>query len=479
MTGTTLADVLEHLRRVVGPRAAAGTTDHDLLERFVTRREPAAFEALLAWHGPMVLRVCHGLLADPHAVEDAFQATFLVLLRRAASIRRRELLANWLYGVAHRVARRARANAFRQKAREQDGVDALAAKPTDDPEARDLGRVLHEELDRLPAKYRSPLILCYLRGMTQAEAAAELGWTSGAVRGRLDRARQRLQSRLARRGVGPSAGVLAAALAGDAEGMPPALVTRILDAAVRTAAGEAARGGLVAPSAVALAEGVVRSMVLTKVKIGVTLVLALAVLTGGTGVIRHQWLAAQQGAPAGAEAPKAGGPAEDETPKAKTGKERADELKAFRLKSPEEVPPRDWPKLADIPEDVRKSLIEGAGGGRVGDLLKEQLEAARTMTNARWMEFLARGGAEDILLEASHHLLQAELDLASKRSDRLAILESYWQRMKDIETVIEARFQEGRVPIAVFAQTRFNRARAELWLERAKQGLPINPPENP
>jgi RNA polymerase sigma factor (sigma-70 family) len=477
MTGTTLADVLEHLRRLVGPRAAAGTTDHDLLERFVTRREPAAFEALLARHGPMVLRVCRSLLPDPHAAEDAFQATFLVLLRRAAAIRRRELLANWLYGVAHRLAGRARANAFRQKARQRDGVDALAAKPTDDAEARDLGRVLHEELDRLPARYRSPLILCYLRGMTQAEAAKELGWTPGAVRGRLERARQRLQSRLARRGVGPSAGVLAATLTGEAEAVPPALVTRILDAAARTAPGEAGRGGLIAPSAVALAEGVVRSMVLTRVKIGVAFVLALAALTAGTGVIRHRWLAAQQGAPAGAGAPRAGGAGEGEKPRAKTGKERADELNGF-LTGPDDG--QATPALADISEDVRKSLLEGtADRGRLGDLLKEQLEAARTMTDARWMEFLAGRGTLDILLEASNHLLQAEFDLANKRSDRLAILESYWQRMKDIETVTEARFEAGRVPIADRAQTRFNRARAELWLERAKKGLPINPPQGP
>jgi RNA polymerase sigma factor (sigma-70 family) len=479
MTGTSLADVLEHLRRLVGPRTAAGATDHDLLERFLTRREPAAFETLLARHGPMVLRVCRGLLTDAHAVEDAFQATFLVLLNRAGSIRRRELLANWLYGVAHRVARRARAGALRRQARECDNVDGLAAKPTDNPEARDLSRALHEELDRLPAKYRSPLVLCYLQGMTQAEAAEELGWTPGAVRGRLERARQHLQRRLARRGVGVSAVVLAAALAKEAEGrVPPALATRILDAAARTAAGEAG-GGLVAPSAVALAEGVVRSMVLTNVKIGVALVLALAVLTVGTGAIRQQWLAAQQGSPVAAEAPKPDGPAEGETPRRNTDKERADQLKAIgawvpQLGVPQQVPP-PVPQLADVSDEVRKSLVDGAEGGRLGDLLKEQLEAARTMTNARWEEFLVGRGTLDILFEASHHLLQAELDLASKRSNRLAILEADWQRLKDIETVNEARFQAGRIPIADLAQTRFNRARAELWLERARKGQPINP----
>jgi hypothetical protein len=245
------------------------------------------------------------------------------------------------------------------------------------------------------------------------------------------------------------------------------------------AAGEAGRGGLIAPSAVALAEGVVRSMIMTKVKISVAIVLSVTVLTAGAGVLGHQWLAAQQDSPARAGAPEAGGPPEGETPKAKTAKERADELKAFDtgLFDP---PAQNWPKMVDIPEEVRESLLDGAAGdGRLGDLMKEQLEAAQTMTNARWEELLAGRGTLDILFEASQHLLQAELDLATKRADRLAVLEAHWQRLKDIETLNEARFQAGRVPIADFAQSRFNRARAELWLERAKKGLPINPTQGP
>jgi hypothetical protein len=213
------------------------------------------------------------------------------------------------------------------------------------------------------------------------------------------------------------------------------------------------------------------------VKIGVAFVLGLAVLAAGAGSIGHQWLAAQQGAGAGAGDPKPGGPAEGEAPK--PDKERADKLKAFQAEGPFEGT-RDWPKLRDVSEDVQKSLLKGAEDrGRLGDLLKEQLEAAQTMTKARWEEFLAGRGTLDILLEASHHLLQAELDMASKQSDRLAILEAHWQLLKDIETVNEAQFRAGRIPIADFAQTRFNRARAELWLERAKKGLPIDPTQRP
>src|SRR5262245_33643938 len=125
MTGRSLGDILWHLRRLAVPRRAIGLTDSDLVGRFVAQRDQAAFEALLVRHGPMVWGVCRGLLADAHAAEDAFQATWLVLVRKAGSIRRPQQLANWLYGVAHKVAARARATSARRRAREQEGVEML------------------------------------------------------------------------------------------------------------------------------------------------------------------------------------------------------------------------------------------------------------------------------------------------------------------------------------------------------------------
>src|SRR5262245_48264626 len=164
-----LADVLRYLRRFA-PSDAATETDRALLERFIEQRDQAAFETLLSRHGPMVWGVCRGLLYDRHAAEDAFQATFLILVRKAGSIGRRDLLANWLYGVAQRVARWARATAARRHDCEQPTVE-LAARDADDAASRDFVRIIHEELDRLPAKYRSPVVLCCLEGKTYEEAA--------------------------------------------------------------------------------------------------------------------------------------------------------------------------------------------------------------------------------------------------------------------------------------------------------------------
>src|SRR5437879_3483863 len=174
-----LADVLLYLRRFAS-RDAATESDRALLERFIGQHDPAAFETLLARHGPMVWGVCRALLYDLHTAEDAFQATFLILVRKAGSIGRRDLLANWLYGVAQRVARRARASAARRHEKETTAVQ-LAAAGGDDAASRDLLRVIHEELDRLPAKYRSPVVLCCIEGKTYDEAATELGWSRGAV----------------------------------------------------------------------------------------------------------------------------------------------------------------------------------------------------------------------------------------------------------------------------------------------------------
>src|SRR5437868_14284770 len=213
MADGPLTDVLRYLRRLA-PRDAAAETDRALLERFIRDRDESAFEALLSRHGPMVWGVCRGLLSDPHAAEDAFQATFLILVRKAGSVGRRELIANWLYGVAQRVARRARAAAARRHGKEQRATE-VTAFGTDDAASAELVRVIHEELDRLPTKYRSPVVLCCLEGKTCEEAASELGWTRGAVRGRLERARGRLRERLVRRGVALSAALLADPLTGQ------------------------------------------------------------------------------------------------------------------------------------------------------------------------------------------------------------------------------------------------------------------------
>ena len=216
-----LSHVLRHIRRLVSRSATIGLTDGQILECFVSQREEAAFEELLARHGPMVLGVCQQLLRDPHDAEDAFQATFLVLVRRAASIGKPERLAGWLYGVAHRVAWRARSEVARRHARERQGVEMVAVASLGPLASDDIRPVVHEEVSRLPEKYRTPVVLCYLEGKTQEEAAKELGWTRGELKGRLERARELLRKRLLRRGLTLSAGALSAVLCPSGTAVPP------------------------------------------------------------------------------------------------------------------------------------------------------------------------------------------------------------------------------------------------------------------
>jgi RNA polymerase sigma factor (sigma-70 family) len=279
MIGRQLPAVVEFLHQVPGP-SAEEAADVRLLRRYATLRDEAAFALLVRRHGPMVLGVCRRVLGRSPDVEDAFQATFLVLARRAASLARPGRLANWLYGVAYRTALKARSLAARRRARERslDGRDC--PKPAD-PVWPDLAAVLDEEISRLPEKYRSAFILCYLQGKTTAEAGKELHCPRGTVLSRLAWARERLRGRLTRRGVALSATALVAALDNEARAIPPVslLATTCSEIATFTAHPAA---GVPTPAAV-LAMGVQRSMRFNACKklAAVTLVLALVVLPLG------------------------------------------------------------------------------------------------------------------------------------------------------------------------------------------------------
>jgi RNA polymerase sigma factor (sigma-70 family) len=220
-------------------------SDGQLLERFTTSHREAAelaFHSLVERHGPMVLRICRRLLDDPNDADDAFQATFLVLLRRAGAIRDRGSVAAWLYGVAVRVASRARVESARRKRIERQGVRPATGR-NDDPDRLDLEALIDVELARLPEKYRAPIVLCYLEGLTHEVAAARLGWPVGTVRGRLARARDLLRSRLTRRGVTASAAL--AAVEGLCNSAKAAVPAALREATVRAVV-EVASGSTVA-----------------------------------------------------------------------------------------------------------------------------------------------------------------------------------------------------------------------------------------
>jgi RNA polymerase sigma factor (sigma-70 family) len=197
--------LLQHLRRLIGCPGAAGVSDRQLLERFLTARDDAAFELLVWRHGPMVLNLCGRVLKDEHAAEDAFQATFLKLAHKAATIADGDSVSSWLYKVAFRTALRAREQADNISLREQplDDLPAACSTPGPDEEAawRELRPVLDAEVRKLPEKYRNVFILCCLQGLTNEQAAQELGCPKGTVLSRLARARERLRKRLSRKGL--------------------------------------------------------------------------------------------------------------------------------------------------------------------------------------------------------------------------------------------------------------------------------------
>jgi RNA polymerase sigma factor (sigma-70 family) len=252
-----------------------------LLHRYVNERDEAAFELLLWRHAAMVLHVCRQVLRDAEAVEDAFQATFLVFVRKAGSISRRESLGGWLHRVAYNIALKAREASKKRRSteRELDRIEAPAE--ADDAGQRELRRTICEEVNRLPAKYRAPIVACFFEGKTHEEAAKQLGWPRGTVAGRLARARELLRRRLMRRGIALTAAAFTAALAVSTA---PAALTGLIQTTIQTAkvfVAAHSAGALLSPRIVALAEGVLNAMYWTRVKI-VMIGLLIAGL-GGAG----------------------------------------------------------------------------------------------------------------------------------------------------------------------------------------------------
>jgi RNA polymerase sigma factor (sigma-70 family) len=280
MPAPTLVSAI-HRARSLAAQQGVSATDAQLLDRYVRQRDEPAFELLVWRHGAMVHGVCLRILGHSQDAEDVFQATFLALVRQAASLGQRETLGGWLHRVASRIARRARAQTARRLAREQNWQPAAAPDGSEEVESRDLRAVLDEELGRLPDRLRVPFVLCHLEGRTNEAAARELGCPAGTIKSRLAEARSRLGQALARRGVALSGAGVVAALASPAAGMPaPALVISTVGTASHYLTGGAAAAGLVAPRAVALAGGVFRDMFLNKLKTW----MALALLVGVTAV---------------------------------------------------------------------------------------------------------------------------------------------------------------------------------------------------
>jgi RNA polymerase sigma factor (sigma-70 family) len=285
MAASGVGPIIRHLRRTVLRHDGRGLTDGQLLENFVTHRDEAAFEALVLRHGPMVLGVCRRLLRDHHDSEDAFQATFLVLARKAASVSPREMVGNWLYGVARTTAVRARAANAKKRSRERQVADLPDPAAAQEALRDDLRQLLDEELARLPDKYRVPVVLCDLEGRPRGEVAAQLKLPEGTLSSRLTAARRMLAKRLTRHGLAVSGGSLAMAVSREAASacVPVSLAGSTVRAATLAAAGEAA-AGLTPVQVAALTEGVLKSMFLKKLKAAVVVLLVIAALGGAAGL---------------------------------------------------------------------------------------------------------------------------------------------------------------------------------------------------
>ncbi len=284
MAARSVNRVLRHLRPTALGRDEPEPTDGDLLEQYVTRHDEMAFEALVRRHGPMVLGVCRRILRNQADAEDAFQATFLVLVRKAASIRSRATVGNWLYGVAHNTALKAKAMNRKRRSREQE-AGTRPQPPAAEEIWSEVQALLDTELSLLPDRYRIPIVLCDLEGRTIKEAARHLGWPQGTTATRLARGRALLARRLTKHGLTLPAGVLAAALA---EGTATACVAPALLRATLAAAA----GGTNSTRVTILTEGVLQSMFLKKLKGTLGVVLVVAALALGAGILTRATRAA-------------------------------------------------------------------------------------------------------------------------------------------------------------------------------------------
>jgi RNA polymerase sigma factor (sigma-70 family) len=409
MAAQTLHALVRHLRRTLEASGASEATDADLLQHWVTRRDEAAFEVLLWRHGPIVLGVCRRLLSQPSDVEDAFQATFLALVRKASSIRQGQSVASWLYKVAYRAALRLRARAPVSVGT----VDLPAPDENDELLWRDLRSVLDAEIDRLPERYRAAFVLCCLQGKTNEAAARELGCPVGTILSRLSWARERLRWRLARRGVTLSAGVLAITLARNAAAatVPTGLAGATLQIALCDAIGRAAD---VLPAHVAaLTQEVLRAMTFSRIKMTAAIALALSALVAG-GIVATTSLDAKETLPPSENVSSTTpAPVQKETIDVPSPRSGVLVVIGTEIKAGEKVPPGDVVTLKAGGETKKYRRL------KVGDKVEEgQLLARLDDRLARDEVAIAEARVE--AAEAEHRAAGKTTDEARRRYESIS-----------------------------------------------------------
>ncbi|WP_337176833.1 sigma-70 family RNA polymerase sigma factor [Paludisphaera sp.] len=425
------------LGRLLERGTCTGTDDARLLERYARSGDREAFAALAARHGPMVMGVCRRILAEPSDVDDAYQATFLVLIRRAGTLGPGDVLSAWLHGVATKVARRARMDRARRRARERDG---LAVEPAREPDSRDfaLREVIDQEVERLPWRYRAPVVLCYLEGLTHEEAAARLSWPVGSVKGRLARARSLLGSRLSRRGVTAGAGAIAL------EGLASAAVPDALAAAVALAAGRVAAGvawnSVLSYPVVRLAKGACASMIATNSTVAALAAAALAVAMG-----------------VGAAAARSDGP---------TPPEPAPPPLAATVSDDPATPEPAPPSVAEPSPDEEPTRGPGGTERRQATSADRLLAAARDAFREASGDRARGGDSLDRAYRASRLWLDARLARATDADEREAAFVEHLDRIRTVARSELAGTRARGSSASGAAEARAMLAEAELWAAR-------------
>jgi RNA polymerase sigma factor (sigma-70 family) len=422
---------IEHIETLFDAGAIGEPTDRQLLERFNSRDRKAAelaFTTLVKRHGPMVFRACRAILHDLHASEDAFQATFLVLSRKAPGLWVRGSLGPWLMAVACRVASAARAEARRRRVHERKAAE-LPAPDVDEASWDDRDAILHEELGRLPEKYRTAVVLCDLEGLTQEQAARQVGWPAGTVRSRLSRGRDQLRGRLSRRGLAPPA-----VLAGSSPLFDWKLASPMVETTVQAALGLAS-GRAATASAIALTEGVLKMMFWTRLRTSAAIVLA-GTLLSGAGLVGYRAMGRVQApaAPAGQQPDGRAGPAGKPAAPTATGT-------AF-------------------------SELDAIGKARV--------EVARKLRDAAERQWRVGERSLGDYLTAMKRYDEVVADVVVRtESDRIRFLERQVATLKQIEEAIRKRYDSGQVTQTDVLTAELARLDAEYAVAIAKAKVSV------
>lgn len=430
--------LLDYLRRVLEEPLG----DADLLDRFIESRDETAFAGLLKRHGSMVLGVCQRILGNPQDAEDAFQATFLVLARKAASVRPREAVGNWLYGVAYRTALEARAKIRRRCAREKQVDEMPELEETQQSCCHELLSLLDREVHRLPDKYRLPVVLCDLEGRSRKEVARQLAIPEGTLSSRLATAHKKLAWRLTRLGLTVSGASMAMLLGENAVSacVPASLLVATTRAAMLLTAGLAAG---VSAGVITLTEGVLRAMFIAKVKTATVLLCGVATLGLGTGGLLYQTRVGAADSPRpgqnrvadqGEERRLGGNPDDDAARQEKERAKLAAEQERLRAS-----------KLAEVERARREAVMQRERAEAERRRAEEELRALNEqLAKAKDAERLARQQAEKALYaqnvrQAQEDIRQAQEDFGRKPAGPQGL-----NRLSEAEAKVREQFKRQR-----------------------------------